>query len=72
MSGNTIMKLGHSLLLLAVSVPLLQAALKDPVRTTAGLVQGELLSGVTAFKGIPFAAPPIGDLRWRAPQPAAT
>ncbi|MBR5108689.1 MAG: carboxylesterase family protein [Clostridia bacterium] len=26
---------------------------------------------ITAFKGLPFAAPPVGDLRWRAPQPAA-
>jgi len=25
---------------------------------------------ITAFKGIPFAAPPVGDLRWKGPQPA--
>jgi para-nitrobenzyl esterase len=40
-----------------------------PVRTQAGLVQGEIENSVTVYKGIPFAAPPLGDLRWRAPQP---
>ncbi len=40
-----------------------------PVRTDAGSVEGVLQDSVRAFKGIPFAAPPVGDLRWRAPQP---
>jgi para-nitrobenzyl esterase len=42
-----------------------------PVRTQSGLVQGTSDNGLTIYKGIPFAAPPIGDLRWRAPQPPA-
>jgi para-nitrobenzyl esterase len=41
------------------------------VATDHGLVQGALESPMWAYKGIPFAAPPVGDLRWRAPQPAA-
>ena len=36
---------------------------------TGGSVEGVVSSGIVSFKGIPFAAPPIGDLRWRAPQP---
>ncbi len=39
--------------------------------TTAGVVQGVRDGSVTHFAGIPFAAPPVGDLRWRAPQPVA-
>ena len=42
-----------------------------PVRTEYGLVQGVAEAGLTVYRGIPFAAPPIGDLRWRPPQPAA-
>ena len=42
------------------------------VRTDAGLVSGTTdQNGVAAYLGVPFAAPPIGDLRWRPPKPAA-
>jgi para-nitrobenzyl esterase len=42
-----------------------------PVKTEDGLVQGTLEDGLTVYRGIPFAAPPVGDLRWHAPLPAA-
>jgi para-nitrobenzyl esterase len=42
-----------------------------PVTVEGGLVQGTSEDGLTVYKGIPFAAPPVGDLRWRPPQPAA-
>ena len=42
----------------------------DPLRIDTGRVAGKVLpSGVKAYFGIPFAAPPVGDLRWREPQP---
>ncbi|HEX9806345.1 MAG TPA: carboxylesterase family protein, partial [Alteraurantiacibacter sp.] len=46
------------------------AAMTQPVRTQQGLVHGvsSRIEGVTVFRGVPFAAPPVGDLRWQPPQ----
>lgn len=42
-----------------------------PVRVEGGMLQGTSEDGLRVYRGIPFAAPPVGDLRWRAPRPAA-
>ena len=40
--------------------------------TQSGAVRGVLLGSMYAFRGIPYAAPPVGNLRWKAPQPPAS
>lgn len=47
------------------------AAAPAPVHLRNGWVQGTTEEGLTVYKGIPFAAPPLGSLRWRPPQPVA-
>ena len=58
--------------LLGMSV-MAMAANPLQVKTDKGVVEGGLTTDgkVVAFKGIPFAAPPVGELRWQPPQPAA-
>ena len=59
------------LLILAAATPLATAALNEPIRVEGGLITGTPAWGwgVRLFRGIPYAAPPVGQLRWRPPQP---
>lgn len=57
--------LSLSALMLCVSV----MAQEPQVKVEGGIVEGIDSSGVKIFLGIPFAAPPVGELRWKAPQP---
>ena len=43
----------------------------DPttVQTRKGSLRGSLEDGIHVFRGVPYAQPPVGDLRWRRPQP---
>lgn len=40
---------------------------KDPIKVSGGKVSGTVEDGVRIYKGIPYAAPPVGELRWRPP-----
>jgi para-nitrobenzyl esterase len=58
-------------IILAVSGSSVIAA-TDEVKIESGRLKGVDHDGVIAFKGVPFAAPPVGDLRWRPPQSPKT
>ena len=64
-----------ALSVLGILISFSSFALADPltIKTPQGRVRGKLINQgkVRAFLGIPYAAPPVGDLRWKAPEPVA-
>lgn len=62
-------RIGKHLLCLLLAVPIGVWAQSPTAATTAGPVQGAVIDDIAVFRGVPFAAPPVGSLRWREPQP---
>jgi para-nitrobenzyl esterase len=67
------LSLASSFLALSLLTSAAHAAGPLRIKTDNGVVEGTLTNAeqIRAFKGIPFAAPPVGNLRWQPPQPAA-
>ena len=51
------------------ALPIMMAQSDPAVTVTGGQIRGRALQGGAVFKGVPFAAPPVGDLRWKPPMP---
>ena len=71
MNANMVRRLMLLWTVLSVPLALLSASSRPQVKTDSGIVEGKNDGAVRAFLGIPYAAPPVGDLRWKPPASAA-
>jgi para-nitrobenzyl esterase len=67
--GVLMRKSGRAAALLAAISLFSGVAVASPILIDSGAVQGTRTNDIVVYKGIPYAAPPLGDLRWREPQP---
>ena len=59
-----------TLITLALALVTAAADAQGPqAKTSCGVLEGTYESGIKVFRGVPFAQPPVGELRWKAPQP---
>lgn len=66
---KTLLRLGRATAALIALVLGHGTALASPVQVESGALQGVEIKGLSIYRGVPYALAPLGDLRWREPQP---